>query len=45
MAFVAIDGLLHAANETESSPEEILYKFLKFNAPELIKRILRELLK
>jgi len=43
-AFVALDSLLHAANEIGNDPKEILYKFLRYNAPELLKRILREIL-
>jgi hypothetical protein len=43
-AFVALDSLLHATNEIGIDPKEILYKFLRYNAPELLKRILKELL-
>jgi len=40
--FVIIDGVLHAFNEND--PVESFVKFLKFNAPELLKRILKEIL-
>jgi hypothetical protein len=42
-AFVIIDGLLHAANEGEGDPIEILLKFVKYNMPELLKRLLKQL--
>ena len=37
--FVIVDGVLHALNEQD--PVESFIKFLKFNAPELVKRILK----
>jgi len=40
-SFVIADGVLHALNEQD--PVESLFKFLKYNAPELLKRILRDL--
>ena len=39
--FVIVDGVLHALNEQD--PVESFIKFLKFNAPELVKRILKEI--
>ena len=39
--YVIVDGVLHALNEED--PIQSLFKFLKYNAPELLKRILREL--
>jgi len=39
--FVIVDGVLHALNEQD--PVESFAKFLKFNAPELLKRILKEI--
>jgi hypothetical protein len=39
--FVIVDGVLHALNEED--PIQSLFKFLKYNAPELLKRILRDL--
>jgi hypothetical protein len=39
--FVIVDGVLHALNERD--PVESFIKFLKYNAPELLKRILREI--
>jgi hypothetical protein len=39
--FVIVDGVLHALNEQD--PVESFVKFLKYNAPELLKRILREI--
>ena|SRR2546425_10866122 len=39
--FVIVDGVLHALNEQD--PVESLIKFLKYNAPELLKRILKEI--
>jgi len=39
---VLVDGALHAANELD--PIESFIKFLKYNAPELLKRILKEIL-
>jgi hypothetical protein len=39
--FVIADGVLHALNEED--PIQSLFKFLKYNAPELLKRILRDL--
>ncbi len=41
-SFVLVDGALHAANELD--PIESFIKFLKYNAPELLKRILKEIL-
>jgi|SRR5437667_6559833 len=38
--FVLVDGALHALNEQD--PIESFMKFLKYNAPELMKRILKE---
>ena len=40
-SFVIVDGILHAFNEEE--PVQSLLKFLKYNAPELLKRILKEM--
>jgi len=40
-SFVIVDGVLHALNEED--PIQSLFKFLKYNAPELLKRILREI--
>ena len=40
-SFVIVDGVLHAANEED--PIQSLFKFLKYNAPELLKRILKEI--
>jgi len=40
-SFVIVDGVLHALNEED--PVQSLFKFLKYNAPELLKRILREI--
>ena len=39
--FVIVDGVFHALNEQD--PVESFAKFLKFNAPELLKRILKEI--
>src|SRR5690349_18908610 len=39
-SFVIVDGVLHALNEED--PIQSLIKFLRYNAPELLKRILRE---
>jgi len=39
-SFVIGDGVLHALNEED--PVQSLFKFLKYNAPELLKRILKE---
>ena len=39
-SFVLIDGALHALNEQD--PVQSFIKFLKYNAPELLKRILKE---
>jgi len=39
--FVIVDGVLHALNEQD--PVESFVKFLKYNAPELLKRILKEI--
>ena len=41
-SFVIVDGVLHAVNEED--PIQSLFKFLKYNAPELLKRILKEIL-
>jgi len=40
-SFVIVDGVLHAVNEED--PIQSLFKFLKYNAPELLKRILKEI--
>ena len=40
-SFVIVDGILHAFNEED--PVQSLLKFLKYNAPELLKRILKEM--
>ena len=40
-SFVIADGVLHALNEED--PIQSIIKFLKYNAPELLKRILREM--
>ena|SRR5438309_6559398 len=39
--FVIVDGVFHALNEQD--PVESFVKFLKYNTPELLKRILRDL--
>ena len=39
-SFILIDGALHALNEQD--PVQSLFKFLRYNAPELLKRILTE---
>ncbi len=39
--FVIVDGVLHALNEQD--PVESFVKFLKYSAPELLKRILKEI--
>jgi len=39
-SFVLIDSALHALNEQD--PVQSFIKFLKYNAPELLKRILKE---
>jgi hypothetical protein len=39
--FILVDGFLHALNEND--PAESFLKFLKYNAPELLKRILKDL--
>ena len=41
--FVVADGLLHAANESEGDPIETLLKFVKYNMPELLRRLLKQL--
>ena len=41
--FVLADGLLHAANEADGDPVETLLKFVKFNMPELLKRLTKQL--
>jgi hypothetical protein len=38
---ILIDGALHALNEQD--PIESFVKFLRYNAPELLKRILKEM--
>jgi len=40
-SFVIVDGVLHAVNEED--PIQSLFKFLKYNAPELLKRIIKEM--
>ncbi|OLD05363.1 MAG: hypothetical protein AUJ07_01630 [Crenarchaeota archaeon 13_1_40CM_3_53_5] len=40
-SFVIVDGILHAFNEKD--PVQSLIKFLRYNAPELLKRILKEI--
>ena len=40
-SFVIVDGILHAFNEED--PVQSLIKFLRYNAPELLKRILKEM--
>jgi hypothetical protein len=40
-SFVIIDGALHALNEQD--PIQSFVKFLRYNAPELLKRILKEM--
>jgi len=40
-SFVLVDGVLHALNEED--PIESFVKFLKYNAPELLKRLLKEI--
>lgn len=40
-AFVLVDGALHALNEQD--PIQSFMKFLKYNAPELLKRLLKEM--
>jgi len=39
--FVIVDGVLHALNEQD--PIESFVKFLRYNAPELLKRIIKEM--
>jgi hypothetical protein len=39
--FVIVDGALHAINEQD--PIESFVKFLRYNAPELLKRIVKEI--
>ena len=39
--FVIVDGALHALNEQD--PIESFVKFLRYNAPELLKRIIKEM--
>ena len=39
--FILIDGALHALNEED--PVQSFIKFLKYNAPELLKQILKEM--
>ena len=38
--FILVDGALHAINEAD--PVQSFIKFLRYNAPELLKRILKE---
>jgi hypothetical protein len=40
-SFVLIDGALHALNEAD--PVQSFINFLKYNAPELLKRLLKEM--
>jgi hypothetical protein len=40
-SFAIVDGVLHAVNKED--PIQSLFKFSKYNAPELLKRILREI--
>jgi hypothetical protein len=40
-SFILIDGVLHALNEEDLI--QSLVKFLRYNAPELLKRILKEI--
>jgi len=40
-SFIVIDGVLHALNEEDLIQSFV--KFLKYNAPELLKRILKEI--
>jgi|SRR6266446_1705699 len=40
-SFVLVDGFLHAINEED--PILSFLKFLKYNAPELLKRLLKEI--
>ena len=39
-SFVILDGAIHAFNEQD--PLQSFLKFLRYNAPELLKRILKE---
>ena len=39
--FILVDGALHALNEQD--PIESFVKFLRYNAPELLKRIIKEM--
>src|SRR2546426_11153758 len=39
--FVIVDGVLHALNEQD--PMESFVKFLRYNAPELLRRIIKEI--
>ncbi len=39
--FILVDGALHALNEQDSI--ESFVKFLRYNAPELLKRIIKEM--
>jgi len=39
--FILIDGALHALNEQD--PVQSFVKFLKYNAPEFLKRLLKEI--
>src|SRR2546430_932758 len=41
--FVLVDGLLHAANESGGDPIETLLKFWKYNMPELLRRVVKQL--
>ena len=40
-SFILVDGALHALNEQD--PIESFVKFLRYNAPELLKRIIKEM--
>jgi len=40
-SFVIVDAILHVFNEED--PVQSLVKFLRYNAPELLKRILKEM--
>ena len=40
-SFILIDGALHALNEED--PIQSFIKFLKYNAPELLKRLLKDI--
>ena len=40
-SFILVDGVLHAINEED--PIQSFVKFLRYNAPELLKRLLKEI--